>query len=186
MKYLFFLTIVGFTTAFAGCNNSNAGAVATGSAGSSSGVEKAVFSYSLSGKAISGGEVDATQTNNVGWLTESDKVKKIQFFLGDNYQEKSELYAHSLRFAIPGNTGTVTMGADDDKWNVQLFVGSANEKYDIYGNETFTVTVNNISASRVSGTFSGKMKKVTGEGSGKDEFDITDGKFDIPVRKDGK
>jgi hypothetical protein len=43
-----------------------------------------------------------------------------------------------------------------------------------------------MSASRVSGTFSGKVKKVTGEGSGKYEFVITDGKFDIPMRHEGK
>jgi len=186
MKYLFFLTVVAFTTAFAGCNNSNAGSVSTGDAGSSSGAGDAVFSYNLSGKTISGGAVDVGQINNAGWLTDNEKGKKVQFFLGDDYQQKAEVYAHSLRFAIPGKTGTVTMADGDDNWSVQLFVGTADGKYNIYGNETFTVTVNGISPTRVSGTFSGKVKLATEKGSGADELVIADGKFDIPMRNVGK
>jgi hypothetical protein len=194
MKYFFFFTVVALTATFAGCNNSNAGSVATNNtgaasaadAGAFSGAGNAVFSYSLSGKTISGGAVDATQTNNVGSLTGNEKGKKVQFFLGDDYLPGSEVYAHSLRFAIPGKTGNVTMADGDDNWSVQLFVGTADEKYDLYGNETFTVTVSSISSTRVSGTFSGKVKLVMGKGTGTDELVITDGKFDIPMRTEGK
>jgi hypothetical protein len=101
------LTVVAFTTAFAGCNNSNAGSVPTGDRGPSSGAGAAAFSYSLSGKTISGGSVDVAQINNGGWLTDNGNGKKVRFFLGDDYQQNSEVYAHSLRFAIPGTTGTI-------------------------------------------------------------------------------
>ncbi|HEV8082326.1 MAG TPA: hypothetical protein VGP55_03950 [Chitinophagaceae bacterium] len=47
---------------------------------------------------------------------------------------------------------------------------------------SFTITVTNISASRVSGTFSGKEKIAEGQLSGKSELTVTDRKFDPPVR----
>ena len=50
----------------------------------------------------------------------------------------------------------------------------------LYANEGFSVTVTNISATRVSGTFSGKLKLF--EGAGKAEDTITNGKFDIPIQ----
>jgi len=50
----------------------------------------------------------------------------------------------------------------------------------MYANEGFSVTVTNISATRVSGTFSGKLKLF--EGAGKAEVTITNGKFDIPIQ----
>ncbi len=52
----------------------------------------------------------------------------------------------------------------------------------MYANEEFSVTVANISATRVSGTFSGKLKILESTGKGKDEFTVTNGKFDIPIR----
>lgn len=144
----------------------------------------AIFSYSLQGTKISGGQVDDLQTSNVASITQTDKGKKIQFFLNDTYNDAADAFPHSLRFAIPGKTGTVTIGPGDDNWNVQLFVAAgADGKYTLYGNDAFTITVSNISATRVSGTFSGKMKGVSGKG---ETMVITDGKFDVPLRNTGR
>ena len=88
-----------------------------------------------------------------------------------------------MRFAIPGKTGTATLAAEEDNFNVQLFLASGEDgKYVMYANEGFSITITNISATHVSGTFSGKLKLFEGKGAGKDELTITDGKFDIPVR----
>ncbi len=88
-----------------------------------------------------------------------------------------------MRFAIPDKTGTVTLTPDEENWNVQLFLGNdKDDKYVVYANEAFNVTVTNISSTRVSGTFSGKVKLVESTGAGKAELTVTDGKFDIPVR----
>ncbi|MEP6682172.1 MAG: hypothetical protein ABJA35_02890, partial [Parafilimonas sp.] len=109
--------------------------------------------------------------------------EKFSFFLGDAYQENTETFAHSLRFTIPGKTGMVILKPDDDNGSVELFLGNdKDDKYVLYGNEGFSITVTNISATRVSGTFSGQLKLVDGTGAGKSELTVTDGKFDIPIR----
>ena len=142
-----------------------------------------VFSYNLDGTKISGGDVDALMMSNVAAVTQSDNGNKLSFFLNNAYKDNTETFAHSLRFAIPGKTGTVALTADEDNFNVQLFLASGEDgKYVMYANEGFSVTVTSISATRVSGTFSGKLKLFEGTSADKNEFTITDGKFDIPVR----
>ncbi len=93
-----------------------------------------------------------------------------------------------MRFTIPDKTGTVQLTGDQqNNWNVELFLPSGEDgKYTVYGNESFSIALINISSTRVSGTFSGKLKTAMGAGSGKSEVSITDGKFDIPVRHDQK
>ena len=189
MKHLIFVSTLFIIATCTSCNNNNASAAgnkenaATENATPSSSSGDAVFSYNLDGTKISGGEVDATQTNNIVMITKNDNGQKFSFFLGDAYQENSETFAHSLRFTIPGKTGTVTLKQDDDNGSVELFLGNnQDDKYVMYANEDFNVTVTNISATRVSGTFSGKLKLLENTGKGKDEFKVTDGKFNIPVR----
>jgi hypothetical protein len=167
-------------------NNTNVGKEITAGntpATTSSSSGDLVFSYNLDGTKISGGDVDALMMSNVAAVTQSDNGNKLSFFLNDAYKDNTETFSHSLRFAIPGKTGTAVLTADEDNFSVQLFLASGEEgKYVMYANEGFSVTVTNISATRVSGTFSGKLKLFKGTGAGKDEFTITDGKFDIPVR----
>lgn len=192
MKYLLFATSIFLTASFAACNSNNANATnnksepAAQNAPSSSSTGDAVFSYNLDGTKISGGEVDALMTSNVAGVTKSNgNSDMLSFFLNDAY--KDETVAHSLRFEIPDKTGTVALTAGEDNGHVELFLGSGGEgKYVVYGNEAFTVTVTNVSSTRVSGTFSGQEKLVesTGTGTGKSVLTITDGKFDIPVRAD--
>ncbi len=167
-------------------NNTNVGKEITAdntAATTSSSSGDAVFSYNLDGTKISGGDVDALMMNNVASVTQSDNGNKLSFFLNDAYKDNTETFSHSLRFAIPDKTGTVALTADEDNFNVELFLASGEDgKYVMYANEGFSVTVTNISATLVSGTFSGKLKLLKSTGAGKDEFTITDGKFDIPVR----
>ncbi len=189
MKHLLFVTAIFIIASCTSCDSSNANKInkeeARGSSdasATSSSTGDAVFSYNLDGTKVSGGEVDATQTNNIAFITQSGNGNKLTFFLGDAYQENTETFSHSLRFAIPDKTGAVTLTPNEDNWNIQLFLGNdKNDKYVLYANETFNITLTNISSTRVSGTFSGKVKLAEGQGSGKAELTITDGKFDIPV-----
>ena len=169
MKYLFFLTPMLFLAAFTNCKRPH-----------SASSENAIYSYSLNGKTVSGGEVDAVGINNIAMLTPASQPKTVTFFLSDGYSEKSEIFAHSLRFALPAKTGSVAFKADDDRGSVQLFLAGSDGKYAIYANDAFTVTITSISATRVSGTFSGKVKPAIGNGA---IVTISDGKFDLPVRK---
>ena len=192
MKYqLIFITLCSIAFCSA-CNSKKSGEpgnkdnAAVANAPSSSSTGDAVFSYNLDGTKISGGKVDDTQTNNTIWITKNENSDKFSFFLGDKLQDNTSTYAHSLRFAVPGKIGTVALIANDDNKSVEMFVGDGkDDKYQVYLNEDFTVTINNISSTRVSGTFSGKLKVPEGQTSANPEISVTDGKFDIPVRNVG-
>jgi len=112
MRSLIFLATILFVTAFVGRSKPSA---------------SATFSYNLNGTKVSGGEVDATQTNNTAWVSQGNKEKKLQFFLSDGYNENAGTFAHSLRFAIPARAGGLALKSDDDNGNVQLFVGAGND-----------------------------------------------------------
>jgi hypothetical protein len=194
MRYLYFVTSFFIIVSCTSCgdnnpvkenNTSNATAGSEASTTSSSQGD-AIFSYSLDGTKISGGDVDATTVSNIAYVTQSGNGSKISFFLNDAYKDNTETVSHSLRFAIPGKTGTVALIADEDNFNVQLFLATGEDgKYTMYANEEFSVTVTSISATRVSGTFSGKVKMLKEQTTtDKNEFTITDGKFDIPLRPD--
>ncbi len=191
MKYLLFTTSIFLIASFASCNSNSANATnnksepAAQNASSSSSPGDAVFSYNLDGTKISGGEVDALMMSNVAAVTKSDgNPDKLSFFLNDAYKENTETVSHSMRFEIPDKTGSVTLIDGENKGHVELFLASGEDKYVVYGNEPFIVTVTNVSSTRVSGTFSGKVKIAPGQSQGKDELTITDGKFDIPVKPD--
>jgi hypothetical protein len=194
MRYLYFVTSFFIIVSCTSCgdnipvkenNTSNATAGSEASTTSSSQGD-AIFSYSLDGTKISGGDVDATTVSNIAYVTQSGNGSKISFFLNDAYKDNTETVSHSLRFAIPGKTGTVALIANEDNFNVQLFLATGEDgKYTMYANEEFSVTVTSISATRVSGTFSGKVKMLKEQTTtDKNEFTITDGKFDIPLRPD--
>ena len=191
MKYLLFTTSIFLMASFASCNSNKANArnnksePAAQSAPSSSPGD-AVFSYNLDGTKISGGEADKLMVSNVAVVTKSNgNPDKLSFFLNDAYKDKTETVSHSLSFEIPDKTGAVALTPGSDNGHVELFLATDEEgKYVMYGNESFNVTVNNVSSTRVSGTFSGKVKLGKNAGTGKSEITITDGKFDIPVNPD--
>ncbi len=192
MKYLLFATSIFLIASFSACNSNKADArnnksqPASLNAASSTSTGDAVFSYNLDGAKISGGEADALLMSNVAAVTKSDgKPDMLSFFLNDAYEDNTETVSHSLRFEIPDKTGNVALTSGGDNGHLELFLGTGEEgKYVVYGNEDFNITITNISTSHVSGTFSGKVKLAQGQGQGKDEPTITDGKFDIPVKPD--
>lgn len=144
----------------------------------------AVFSYTLAGTKISGGPTDVIQATNIAFIQKAGQTKNMQFFLNDVYDNNSSTFAHSLRFALPPTKGTFQLTVGQDNGHVELFVSKGSDgNYVVYGNEAFTVTISDISSTRVSGTFSGKVKSVSAPA---DELTIADGKFDIPMRNADK
>jgi hypothetical protein len=186
-----------FTVAFApllafvlmnSCSNgpagSNPGAAAFGGSGSAKSGTDAVFSYTLQGKKISGGPTDVIQVSNIAYIQNSGSTTNMQFFLNDVYDDNSSAYAHSLRFSIPAKTGTTQLAPGQDNGHVELFLSKGTDgAYDVYGNAAFTVTVIDITSTRVSGTFSGKVKLTSAQA---DDLSIADGTFDIPLGKTPK
>jgi hypothetical protein len=170
------------------CSNDRAGShpgvAAIGGSGSPASGSDAVFSYTLQGKKISGGPTDVIQVSNIAYIQNSGMTTNLQFFLNDAYDDNTSTFAHSLRFSIPTKTGTTHLTSGQDNGHVELFVPKGTEgAYDVYGNEAFTVTVLDITSTRVSGTFSGKVKLASGPAG---DLSIADGKFDIPLGKTAK
>lgn len=188
MKFaIAFASLLAFTL-MNSCSNSSAashpGVTATGGSGSATTGTDAVFSYTLQGKKISGGPTDVIQVSNIAYIQKSGSTTNIQFFLNDVYDDNTSSFAHSLRFTIPAKTGTTQLTPDQDVGHVELFVSKGSDgAYAIYGNEAFTVTLTDITSTRVSGTFSGKVKLASGPA---DELAIADGKFDVPLGKTPK
>ncbi|MGI8951769.1 MAG: hypothetical protein ACR2FN_09330 [Chitinophagaceae bacterium] len=195
MKHLKFFNVIFFLSAIlfscssnnAANKDSNTASSDNSNASNSSSSGNAVFSYSLDGTKVSGGEVDELQINNVAEIYQSDPSgKELIFLLNDGEQKNTDIVAHSLRFTIPYKTGVVDLTADQqNSWNVELFLPSGQVVGSrlAYGQESFRITLTNISSTRISGTFSGAMKKSeVDKSSAKSEVTITDGKFDIPVK----
>ena len=167
-----------------GSAGSNPGVATIGGSGSAASGTDAVFSYTLQGKKISGGKTDVTLVSNIAYIQSSGPTSNMQFFLNDAYDDNTSNVAHSLRFTIPAKTGTTQLAPGQDNGHVELFVSKGTEgAYFVYGNEGFTVTVTDITSTRVSGTFSGKMKLASAPA---DDLAIADGKFDIPLGKMAK
>src|SRR5664279_3584781 len=143
-------------------------------AATSSSSGDAHFSYNLDGTKISGGPTEdiPASFNNQAQVTQNDYGKSVAFFLNDASANDDDVtYPHSIRFVVKAATGTQQVLADEDHWSVQLFISSGGP-YAVYGGEALTVTITSISASRVSGTFSGKFKLAT-PGAGKSELTVT-------------
>jgi len=170
------------------CSNGSAGShpgvAAIGGSGSATSGTDAVFSYTLQGKKISGGPTDVIQVSNIAYIQKSGPTTNMQFFLNDVYDDNTSTFTHSLRFTIPAKTGTTQLAPGQDNGHVELFVSKGTDGgYVVYGNEAFTVTVIDITSTRVSGTFSGKVKSASAPA---DDLAIADGKFDIPLGKTAK
>jgi hypothetical protein len=170
------------------CHNRNTNSIPdkaaiAGTAPATSGSD-AVFSYTIAGTKISGGPTDVILANNIAVIQKSGQTKNMQFFLNDVSDKNSSTFTHSLRFTLPPTKGTFQLTASKDNGFVELFVPKgADESYVVYENEAFTVTVGDISSTRVSGTFSGKVKSVSAPVV---ELTLADGKFDIPLRNADK
>ena len=157
----------------------NASTENSSSAGSGS------FSATIDGKTISGGEVDDLQLTNTAFLY-PDGNDKNKILLFDLASDKNGEDFYSLRFYVYNKEGEQTITSNNGserKTFVRLgFNLKSADNFAIYNGDSLIVTINKITSSRVSGTFSGSFTLSNDSRSKpyKSPVIVTDGKFDIP------
>jgi hypothetical protein len=130
----------------------------------------ASFSCMLDGKELSGKGTD--QNINAAFHMTGEDKGRIFFRLSD-VNNPSE----SLNFLVPAKEGTTTF----DPTYAYSLTAYVTKDYINYVDNPLTVTINSLSAVRISGTFSGKYTLSTANaGNAKPVVEVTDGKFDIP------
>lgn len=133
--------------------------------------DDASFSCMLDGKEFSGKGTD--QNINAGFHLTGDDKGQIFFRLSDmnNVGDK-------LMFQVPAKEGSTTFSVSP----TYSYEGYTTSDFANYIDDPVTVTINSISSSRVTGTFSGKytLQKGSGNNNSKQTIEVTDGKFDIP------
>jgi len=167
--------------------NANAGKENTSatSSNASASTGNASWSCVIDGQSVSGGLTDNglpyDYQRNVAFIDEVDKGKELLFYLLDTKAPNSP-GVHTLRFSVPAKTGVSSFGDDEDAWGIDIDILVNDKHTAIYNSDSCTINVTSLSASRVSGTFSGKFSLHGNiDDTDKKEIEVTDGKFDIPM-----
>ena len=145
----------------------------------------ASFSAMIDGTIISGNEIDEMQTQNTAFIypPQNNRPQTVLFFL---YSTKKGDDYYSFRFSLPDKEGAyhATKGTyNESHSSVRLdFNLKSADNFARYNEDSVTVTIDKITSSRISGTFSGTLtlSNDTRSKPYKNEVTITDGKFDIP------
>ena len=194
MKHLNFLSLIilSATLLFACSGNNNnktsspldkktdPPSTVTSSAGNAS------WSCIIDGQAVSGGQVKRYQgpegyQSNEAHTGDVDEGKELLIYLSDTKSTNSQ-GVHELRFSVPYKTGISSFGPDENGWGIEVDINVNKDHTARYISDSFTVNISNLSATRVSGTFSGKFS-LNGNINDPDKkaIEVTDGKFDIPM-----
>jgi hypothetical protein len=134
------------------------------------GVLKTNFSFVFGGKPASGSDTDMLQVVNVA-RHRGDGL--ITFELND-ITHYPAAWPH-LHFTVADHGTTTIRGASDPKYSFEVTGGG---EEDHYRNDEMTVSIASNGATRVTGTFSGRVTHVSDDGHA--TAAITDGKFDLP------
>jgi len=196
MKYLKFLSLIILSTVFlfscSGNNNSKTSSssdkeVSQSSANSSS-EGNGSWSCVIEGQPVSGGQINRYQgpegyQSNEAHIVDVDQGKELLFYLSDTKSTSSQ-GAHELRFAVPDKNGGSSFGHDENGWGIEVDILITKDHTARYMSDSFTINITNLSATRVSGTFSGKFT-LNGNINDADKkaIEVSDGKFDIPMKK---
>ncbi|MEP6948146.1 MAG: hypothetical protein ABI863_02680 [Ginsengibacter sp.] len=191
MKHLKFLLFITSAVFFISCSGNNSAPATknsddSNSSGTNSSIGDAHFSCTIDGQPVSGGAIDKMQFYNTGSIVDVDQGKELLFYLSDaKSAATATAFSHALRFAIPYKTGTVSFGPDEDGWGIEVDIKPDKDHQATYFSDSFTVNVGNLTSTRTAGTFSGKFKlrKDALSPDYKKEIEVTDGTFDIPMRK---
>ena len=191
MKYLklfFAILLPSHLLCSCGSNtNANAGKenASTSSSNTNASPADASFSATIDGKSIAGGKVDELQLTNTVFLY-PDGEDKNKILLFDLASDKNGEDFYSLRFYVINKEGAQTItsnGGSERKYYVRLdFNLRSADNFAIYNGDSLIVTINKITSSRVTGTFSGAFTLSNDSRSKpyKSPVVVTDGKFDIP------
>ena len=145
----------------------------------------ASFSATIDGTTVSGKEIDEMQTQNTAFIypPQNNKPQTVLFLL---YSTKKGDDYYSFRFSLPDKEGVyhATKGTYNESHSsvrIDFNLKSA-DNYARYNEDSVTVTIDKITSSRISGTFSGvlTLSDDTRSKPYKSQVTVTDGKFDIP------
>ena len=131
----------------------------------------ASFSCMLDGKKFSGSGTD--ENINAAFHLKGDDKGQIFFRLSDLKKPEEK-----LMFQVIGKKGSTTFRVTPNF----SYMGYITKGYINYLDNPITVTITEINAYRVSGTFSGKytLSEGSGDSSAKKTIEVIEGKFDIP------
>ncbi|MEO8771984.1 MAG: hypothetical protein ABI402_17940 [Ferruginibacter sp.] len=190
---LFSAIIISACLLFSCSGNNNNAASDSGSSASASNAnavkDGGSFSALINGVKISGGATDEMQIPNEAFIYAAGSLPKFKtetvFFT--LVPDKTDENYYSLKFIFPDKAGTYNKTKNSSDCDcalvIDLFPGDHTGRLATYLEDSITTTINSISASRVTGTFSGKFSVRLSDGLGKNQQPIlmvTNGKFDIP------
>jgi hypothetical protein len=166
---------------FAGCSG------AAGSTHNSAAPGNATWSATIDGQAVSGTGIDGLQQRNAAYqVPGSAGEKTLLFYLFDTKDGADDAkFTHSMRFYLPYKEGAKHIdrsSPDHGRYGITVnLVPDDNHAYR-YSEAGIDVTFTAITASHVTGTFSGKFTvSPDSPNAPKSEITVTDGKFDIPM-----
>lgn len=143
------------------------------------------FSVIIDGTAVSGNVIDEMQLTNTAftYAASENSPKRLLFFLNSN-KKGDDFY--SFRFSFPDKEGVYkfTKETDEDCHCYLLLDNNlkSSDNFSRYDEDSVTVTIDRITSTKVSGTFSGilKLSDDTRSKPYKKNAIISGGKFDIP------
>ncbi len=173
-------------------DNANNGGGSSSTSGTNAVKDGGSFSAIINGVKLSGGATDEMQIPNEAFIYTAGSLPQFKtetvFFtlVPDNTDENY----YSLKFIFPDKPGTYNKTRNSKDCNcalvINLFSGNHTGVLATYLEDSITTKIDAISASKVSGTFSGKFTVSLSDGLGKNQkplLMVTDGKFDIPFSK---
>lgn len=174
---------------FTACSGTSGPSGASGDATPASGSPgNATWSASIDGQVVNGTGIDGLQQRNAAYqiVTGSTNDKALLFYLFDTKDGTDNAkFTHSMRFCIPNKEGAKHIDRSSPDHNLfGITVNLVPEDNGIvrYNSNNIDVTITAITASHVTGTFSGKFDlSADTPNAPKKEITVTDGKFDIPM-----
>jgi hypothetical protein len=139
----------------------------------------------IDGTAVKGNEMDVLQLSNTAFHY-MDNEKKGKFLLFNLTSDKKEGDYYSMRFYMPEKTGSLKLTdqtADDCGCYVRLdFNLGRSDNFAIYKVKEVHVILDKITATGISGTFSGifQLSDDSQRKAYKREIEVSQGKFEIP------
>ena len=131
----------------------------------------------IDGAPVSGGAIDGLQQNNVAHLVpkEDGAPPSLRLWLFDTKTPDDQDFKHSLRIEVPGKVGA------NEKTHLSTHIILSQDHSGSYYSDSASVTILTLTATRVTGTFSGKFRNSPDTPNVKPEITVTDGKFDVPM-----
>jgi hypothetical protein len=132
----------------------------------------------VDGQPVSGGAIDDVQQQNAAYTLPGGDgaTPTLLFYLFDGKVPNDPNFTHSFRFQLPKALGP----ASNAHLTLNIILNPTHAAR--YNSSTPTIAITSLTATRVAGTFSGRMSvSPDTPNAPKSEVTVTDGRFDIPM-----